>query len=149
MKTTPSFSADFTSKMVDKQADMKSSQKGSIKVSSENFELTLGDNIVLSDGNTVWTYNTASNEVMIDTFDEMFDEDISPTKMYTIWEEGFKHSYAGKEKVEDFDCDLIKLYPEEPDEKNYHTILLYVATGDPEIRKRFRFWEKMERTLLM
>jgi len=119
----------------DKQADMESTQEGSIKVAGEKFELTIGDNTVISDGNAVWTYNKASNEVMIDNLDEMFEDGISPTKMYTIWEEGFKHSYAGTDEVDKVACDKIKLFPIEPADKNYHTIVMDIKSSDPEIKK--------------
>jgi len=135
MKSIPSFSADFKSMLVDKQADMEQSQSGSIKVSGEKFELSLGDHTVLSDGNSVWTYNTASNEVMIDNLDEMFEDDISPTKLYTIWEEGFKHSFAGEEEIDKVNCTVIKLFPNDPSEKNYHTIMLYVDENAMVIKR--------------
>jgi len=135
MKSIPSFSADFSSLIEDKQADMESSQNGSIKVAGEKFELALGDNTVLSDGNSVWSYNKNSNEVMIDNLDEMFEDGISPTKMYTIWEEGFKHSYAGTDKIGEIATDKIKLFPIDPADKNYHTIVLDIKAGDPEVMR--------------
>jgi outer membrane lipoprotein-sorting protein len=135
MKRMPSFSADFTSTLIDKQADMENTQKGNIKATDDKFELTLGENTVVSDGNVVWTYNSGSNEVMIDDLDEMFEDDISPTKLYSIWEEGFKNTYGGEESLDKVKCDIIKLFPDDPAEKNYHTIVLYVTSIDPTIKK--------------
>lgn len=135
MKTAPSFSADFESKIEDKQADMESTQAGSVKVAEEKFELSLGDNTVISDGNSVWTYNKESNEVMIDYLEDMFEDDISPSKIYTIWEEGFKHSYDGKVTVDKVSCDKIKLFPNDPSDKNYHTIQLFIDQANMVIKR--------------
>ena len=135
MKSMPSFSADFTSTLIDKQTDMENSQNGSIKATNDKFELTLGENTVYSDGNVVWTYNSRSNEVMIDDLDEMFEDDISPTKLYSIWEEGFKNTYDSEESIADINCDVIKLFPDDPSEKNYHTIVLYITSSDPTIKQ--------------
>ncbi len=133
MKSIPSYSATFTNKIEDKQADMESTQSGSIKVAGDKFELTFGDLVILSDGITVWSYSSSDNEVMISDIEDTFDEGINPTKIFTLWEEGFKSSYAGQEEVDEVLCDKIKLFPTDPADKDYHTILLFVKSDALEV----------------
>ena len=98
MQQYESVSASFSSKMVDKQADMEVDQRGSIKVSGDSYKLKLGDNTVVSDGENVWTYSKKSNEVMIDLAEDIYDDEgIAPAELFTIWETGFKNQYAGTE----------------------------------------------------
>ncbi|NNC84403.1 MAG: outer membrane lipoprotein carrier protein LolA [Flavobacteriales bacterium] len=130
MKQFESVSATFSSKMIDKQADMEVDQSGSIKVSGDNYKLQLGDIMVICDGENVWTYSKKSNEVMIDLAEDIYDEEgIEPAELFTIWETGFKSQHAGEETVNGTDCEIVKLFPNEPQEKVFHTIKIYI---DPE-----------------
>lgn len=136
MKQYESVSADFSSKMVDVQADMTVDQQGSIKVSGDKYHLMLGDVTVICDGENVWTYSKKTNEVMIDLAEDIYDEEgMSPAELFTIWETGFKHNYGGEENLTGVDCHVIKLFPKDPSDKTYHTVQLYIDK-DAMVMKR-------------
>jgi outer membrane lipoprotein-sorting protein len=136
MQQYESVSADFSSKMVDKQADMTVDQEGSIRVSGENYHLTLGDITVICDGENVWTYSKKTNEVMIDLAEDIYDEEgLSPADLFTVWETGFKNQYDSEQSLDGVACHVIKLFPKEPQDKTYHTIKLFIGKEE-EVMKR-------------
>ena len=53
--------------------------------------------------------------------------------MFTIWEDNFKHELVGSEKVGGADCHKINLYPEDPKEKTFHTITMWVDKAKMEV----------------
>ncbi len=136
MQKYESVSASFSSKMVDKQADMEVAQTGSIKVSGDSYSLVLGDVMVICDGENVWTYSKKSNEVMIDLVEDIYDEEgIEPAQLFTIWETGFKNQYAGIESISGVQCDVIKLFPNNPGEKSFHTINIFIDQETLEMKR--------------
>lgn len=136
MQKFESVSATFSSKMIDKQADMEVDQSGSIKVSGDSYKLNIGDITVVCDGENVWTYSKKSNEVMVDLAEDIYDEEgIEPAQLFTIWETGFKSQHAGTETVSGILCDVIKLFPNDPEEKVFHTIKIYVDQNGLEMKR--------------
>ena len=136
MQQYESVSASFSSKMVDKQADMEVDQTGSVKVSSDNYKLEMGDYTIICDGENVWTYSKKSNEVMIDLAEDIYDDEgIAPADLFTIWETGFKNQYAGTEDVNGVSCDVIKLFPIDPESKSFHTIKIYIDSEALEMKR--------------
>jgi outer membrane lipoprotein-sorting protein len=136
MQQYESVSASFSSKMVDKQADMEVDQSGSVKVSGDSYKLEMGDFTIMCDGENVWTYSKKSNEVMIDLAEDLYDDEgIAPTELFTIWETGFKSQYAGEETINDAKCDVIKLFPINPEDKSFHTIRIYIDSEALEMKR--------------
>jgi outer membrane lipoprotein carrier protein len=136
MQQYESVSATFESKMVDKQADMEVDQSGSIKVSGDNYKLEMGDITVTCDGQNVWTYMKKTNEVMVDLAEDLYDEEgIEPAELFTIWETGFKHEYAGTEEIGEVTCEVIKLFPNDPADKSFHTIKIYIDQRAMEMKR--------------
>jgi outer membrane lipoprotein-sorting protein len=136
MKQYESVSATFSSKMIDKQADMEVDQSGSIKVSGDSYKLNLGDITVICDGENVWTYSKKSNEVMIDLAEDIYDEEgIEPAELFTIWETGFKSQHAGTQSVGGVECEVVKLFPNDPEEKVFHTIKIFIDPDALEMKR--------------
>jgi outer membrane lipoprotein-sorting protein len=122
--------------MTDVQADMTVDQAGSIKVSGDKYHLTLGDITVICDGVNVWTYSAKTNEVMIDLAEDIYDEEgMSPAELFTVWETGFKHNYAGEETLAGKSCHVIKLFPKDPSQKTFHTIQLFIDKKAMEMKR--------------
>ena len=134
-KTYSTIHAVFTSVLENKQADLKMEQNGDIKIKGDQFVLDLGDFNISTDGVTTWTYAKEDEEVYVDNNADLEDEgSMKPSEIFTIWESGFKHQYGGKVKVLGSDCDMIKLFPNDPEARNFHTILLYV-NGSLDIKR--------------
>ena len=63
------------------------------------------------------------------------EESMNPKKLMTIWESGFKNTYEKSDVLNGENIHIIKLYPKQPDNADYHTILLYVSVRTSELKK--------------
>ncbi|MBZ0205974.1 MAG: outer membrane lipoprotein carrier protein LolA [Flavobacteriales bacterium] len=133
-KTYKSFDADFTSRLVNTASKLDLKQEGNIKVKDRKFRLTLLDNIVINDGNALWTYSKKTNEVSISDPKEM-DETLDPANLFNVYEKGFKSQYVGASTEDGVAVETIRLFPLDPAKKPYHTIILTVDKNKMEPRK--------------
>lgn len=131
-----SISADFTSTLVDKKASVDRKQEGSIKIKGQKYHLNLPDYVVISDGTTLWSYDKKGNVCTIDNLEDAQDGSFDPSEMFTIWEKDFRHEMkntaATAGGVPSYE---IALYPLQPKDKPYHTLLMYVDKAKMEVVK--------------
>lgn len=127
--------AEYSSQLIDKVNGVDVKQSGKVYVKGEKYYVELGDYTMISDGQSVWTYEKAANDCYIDYLEDVADGALSPSKMFTIWEDGFKHEYKSEVKEGAQTLFWINLYPTNPSEKNYHTIQLYVDKAKMEVVK--------------
>jgi outer membrane lipoprotein carrier protein len=115
----------FTIFNKDKKAVEKQNQK--VQVKGTKFKLDIPGNTIVSDGVKIWSYNKDAGEVTIKKVNPSNDEMLNPSKIFTIYETGFKYKYDREEKVGTATCHVIDLYPTvKPEKKKFHTIVLYV-----------------------
>ncbi len=133
-KSYTSFDADFTSRLVNAASKLDLKQEGNIKVKGRKFRLTMLDNVVINDGNALWTYSKKTNEVSISDPKEM-DETLDPANLFNVYEKGFKSEYGGSSTEDGVAVETIKLYPLDPAKKPFHTIILTVDKNKMEPRK--------------
>lgn len=91
------FEADFSSALVNNASKLNVKQEGNVKVKGKLFRLTLTDNTAINDGKAVYTYSKKSNEVTITDPAEM-DKEMDPSKLFTIYEQGFKSQFVEEKK---------------------------------------------------
>ena len=125
--------AEFTQRILDKQSGIDQTQKGAIQLKGDKYKAVLGNYEIYSDGESLTTFDSDLNEAMIDYLEDVEDGTMSPSKMFTIWEDNFKHELVGSEKVGGADCHKINLYPQEPKEKTFHTITMWVDKVNIEV----------------
>lgn len=128
-KTYQTIKAEFTYSLVNKADGINETQKGVIQIKGNKFHLVLGGQEVFSDGKTIYTVMKESEEVQISNPPQPNEENdivLSPNNIFTIYEKGFKYKYGGKETVDGESTDLILLYPENPQKKNFHTVKLFI-----------------------
>lgn len=136
-KSWTSFEADFTSVLVNNASKLNVKQEGSVRVKGKLFNLALTDNTVIHDGKAIYTYSKKSNEVTISDPADM-DKELDPTKLFTIYEQGFKSQFVEEKKAADGSVEqVIKLFPLEPGKKPYHTVIMTVdkARVQPRVVK--------------
>ena len=132
-----SFEADFSSTLINTAGKLNVKQDGNVKVKGKLFRLTLTDNTVVNDGKAIWTYSKKSNEVTISDPADM-DKELDPTKIFSIYEQGFKSTFVEEKKEADGTVvQVLKLFPLEPGKKPYHTVILSVdkAKLEPKLVK--------------
>jgi outer membrane lipoprotein carrier protein len=124
--------ASYSSQLVDLKNNFTEDMSGNILVDGGSFKLDLGDYLIISDGTTVWTYDTESNECYLDDADMLIDEGMDPSKIFTIWEDDFKTEWKGTVELDGRECAHINLYPLSGD-KPYHTLQLLIDETKLEI----------------
>lgn len=136
-KAWTSFEADFSSALVNKASKLDVKQDGNVRVKGKLFNLSLTDNTVINDGKAIYTYSKKSNEVTISDPADM-DKELDPTKLFTIYEQGFKSQFVEEKKAADGALEqVIKLFPLEPGKKPYHTVVMTIdkAKVEPKVVK--------------
>ncbi len=127
-KTYTSMSASFEYTMKNVAEDIEETQKGSLVTQGDKYHLEIAGQKIISDGKTVWTVLDEAEEVQINEVPEADETEdyISPTKILTLWEKGFKYKYDKSMTLNGVEVDVINLFPEKADEQSFHTIKLYV-----------------------
>lgn len=134
-KTFNTITASFVYELNNPTADISEKQEGSMMSKGEMYNLTIAGQNVISDGKTKWTYIPDAEEVQIDDAQLEGEEGLNPSKILTIYEDGFKYKFEKEETLNGKVYQLIKLFPEAADEMPYHSALLYVDKVKNEVYK--------------
>jgi len=139
-KSYKNINVDFDFNFKNITQEINEQQKGNIKIKENKFRLELDQQIIISDDTTQWVYLKESNELQIMEYDSL-DEMISPNKLFTIYEEGYKNTYVELKTDSDLSLHIIDLFPIESNsfqkiqlqinsEKiQLHNIILYDKNG--------------------
>lgn len=126
--------ATYSSRLIDKVNDIDQSQDGEVYVKGDKYNLELGNYVMITDGETLWTYDSTTNDCYVDYLEDVSaDEAITPSKMFTVWEQDFKNEF--KETIQENGQSLywVNLYPNDPADKPFHTIQLYIDKDKMEV----------------
>jgi len=88
MKALKTMRIEFTYIMENTAEKIKESKSGSIYIEGDKYRLYIADQLVISDGVTVWTYFKDANEVQINDVDP--NDDNTPMKMLTAYNKNYK-----------------------------------------------------------
>lgn len=130
-KAYKTIKADFQFTMTNKTEGTNESQTGKIEIKGDKYILSISGQDVISDGKSMWTILKESKEVQINEIDEEDEEAISPNKIFTLYEKGFKYKYVKEEKG----MHIINLYPKAAADKSFHRIALYINKAKNEMSK--------------
>ena len=119
-KSIPCLQSEFTLKILEPEGELADEQKGSITLQGEKYLLELSEQKIISNGLAVWTYHADINEVQIEEA-EAGDGTITPSKIFTMYEEGFKYKYVGEKTSGGKKYHRIDLFPEDT-EKPYFKV---------------------------
>ncbi len=129
-KTTKAYktiSADYAYTIFNKEKKQTDKLTGKVQVKGSKFKLVIPGNIIVCDSKTIWNHNKDAAEVTIKNFDPNNDEQLNPSKIFTLYETGYKYKFDKEEKVGAITCNVVDLYPSvKPEKKKFHTIKLYV-----------------------
>ena len=123
---------DFDFNFINTTQEINENQTGNIKISNNKFRLDLNEQIVISDDSTQWIYLKESNELQIMEFDSE-DEMLSPNKLFTIYENGYKNQYI---ELKD-NNHIIDLFPVESNE--FKNIQLHINKDKIQLNKIILF----------
>ena len=129
-KTYKTMRIDF--KLTVKSKEINETQSGKAQTKGAQFHYSTADREVFCDGQTVWSYIEEDNECYIDDAEEV--SEFNPKEIMTIWDKNFNHQYV-KEVSAGSNVHQIKLFPSNPKESKYHTIVLTADRNKKEIKK--------------
>jgi len=138
-KKVPTFRAKLSYTLENPQEDLEETFEGDILVMGDMYRLNIGGQEIINNGKTVWTYLEDVNEVNIDNHSA--DEDaMSPSKIYTIYRDGFKYMIVETKKSRGRVLDVIDLVPDDKD-LQYFKIRLMVDQADKSLAS-YRVFDK-------
>jgi outer membrane lipoprotein carrier protein len=88
MQSFKTMRIEFTYIMENTAENIKESKTGSIYIEGDKYRLYIADQLVISDGVTVWTYFKDANEVQVNEVDP--NDDNTPMKMLTAYNKNYK-----------------------------------------------------------
>tara|TARA_B100001250_G_scaffold118205_2_gene100348 strand:- start:10054 stop:10680 length:627 start_codon:yes stop_codon:yes gene_type:complete len=111
-KSYENIKINFNFILENQSQNIKESQKGTLILAKEKFKLTMNNQIIINDGETQWIYLADVNEVQIIEHDPD-DQMMTPNKIFTIYEEGYKYKYINQQNITGEITHNIDLFPEE------------------------------------
>lgn len=133
--------ADFTLSITDPQAGVKQVQSGTLvtQPKDDKFRMTMYSpdsktevaQELISDGKTQWTYLKKDKEVQVSNVDKS-GEGMSPAKLFTMYEHGYKYVFTGTQSVGGKICQVIDLSPEDANNE-FFKIRLYIDKAKKQI----------------
>ncbi len=114
--------ADFTFLLDDQQAQVKSTQFGTLVTQPKlnKFKVTIYDPTnkttalqeIISDGKSQWTYVIKDKEAELNDVDHS-EDNLNPAQLFTIYEHGYKYVYTGDDMIDGVKCQIIDLSPDD------------------------------------
>jgi outer membrane lipoprotein carrier protein len=136
-KTTKAYktiTAEYEQIILNKEKKQVDKQEGKIQVKGTKFKLEIPGNTIVCDGKTVWTHNKDAQEVSIKNFEPNAEEGLDPTKIFTLYETGYKYKYEKEEKINGVTYHVISLFPTiKPEKKKFHTIKLFIDKNKKQV----------------
>lgn len=133
-KAYKTITAEYEQVILNKDKKQVDKQEGKIQVKGNKFRLEIPGNTIVSDGKTVWTHNKDAQEVTIKNFEPAGEDGLDPTKIFTMYETGYKYKYDKEEKRNNVTYHVISLFPTiKPDKKKYHTVKLFIDKAKKQV----------------
>ena len=85
---------------------------GQVMVKGNKYHLTLGEQVIINNGETVWTYLPEANEVHISSHDPK-QEELTPIKLLTIYRQGFLPIALRSKTINNQSYDVVDLIAED------------------------------------
>ena len=112
--------------------NIKEERKGILILEADNFRLEMDAQTIINDGGSQWIYLADMNEVQIMEHDPE-DDMMSPNKLFTIYEKGYKYTYVGAKAEKGKRLQIIDLFPEES--SAFTKIILAVDAAKNQLHK--------------
>lgn len=122
-KSYQSIQIGFTYNMDNPGAKIHESENGSLLVKGDKYRLKIAGQVIISNGETIWTYIGDANEVQVNSVEED-QEMLTPTKLLTSYSEQYKSKLIGEEVKNGKNLQIIELKPN--DDKTYSSVMLTV-----------------------
>ncbi|MDZ7740230.1 MAG: outer membrane lipoprotein carrier protein LolA [Bacteroidota bacterium] len=125
-----SFKADFDYTMLNQSAGIDETKSGTIWVSGDKYRLNVAGQVVICNGENLWTVLAEDEEVMLNAVEES-DETITPSNLLNKYNEKYKSRYTGEFTENGKTLQTIELKPEEG--KTYSKVEVVVDKDKKQI----------------
>jgi outer membrane lipoprotein-sorting protein len=122
--------AKFEYLMINEEEGINESFEGVLYMKGDAYRLMIAGQIVICDGETIWTYIEDAEEVQINTIEED-DETITPSQLFSSYQENYKSKFQKEIVIDGTIYQLLVLTPNEG--KTYSKIELMVDKDKKEI----------------
>jgi outer membrane lipoprotein-sorting protein len=124
-KTFKGVQANFTLQVEDAKGKVQGSKKGNVYMKGSKYRVSITGQEIFCDGNNIWTYDKAANEVTITKFDPSTNA-ITPQKLFTnFYDKDFLYKLNGDKKVGAKSLQEIEMTPVDKT-KGFHKVYVYV-----------------------
>ena len=107
-----SMQADFELVIDDRKEATRNSSEGNLVVKQNKYKINSQGSLVFYDGKTMWTYQSANNEVTITEPDNQANDFMSnPANFFASYKKDFKYRYVGESNFSGVKCHEIDLFP--------------------------------------
>ena len=137
--------AEFSATVDNRQADRTTEYEGHIKVKGDKYQLDIMNTVTYFDGKTSYVWTKDINEAYLSEPDVNDDNEITPTKLWGAYENGYKLRLMGDRKVDGQTCTDIDLYPTE---KKSNTVRLRL-TIDKKTKQLRQFLQQGKDGIIM
>lgn len=135
-----SFSASFTYGVEGSNAKMVESYKGDVTIKGGKFRLKMAGQEMFANGKELYTYIKETNECNVTDFNPNDQEDLSPTKIYSIYKKGYKYVFLEEVKEGSQFYEVVELSPENKSSK-IAKVQIKVDKKDKTV-KSWKVWDK-------
>ena len=118
-----SFKAEFNYKMKNVEADIDESTEGTLFVKGDKYRLLIAGQLVICDGETIWTYIEDADEVQINSAEDA-EESITPGSILTSYNKDYKSKYIREAFQYGTTVHVIDLTPNEG--KSYYKVRVII-----------------------
>ena len=127
-KTFKTVKAGFTYKVENSAGKALSTKKGSILMKGTKYYVSFSGQEIFCNGNTIWNYDKAANEVTISKLDASSGM-ITPQKLFTnFYDKDFLYMLNGEKKVGNKTLQEIEMTPVDKG-KPFHKVYVQVDKG--------------------
>ncbi len=134
-----SIQADFSLTTVNPIQNKTTVQNGNVYLKGEKYKLLMGKQEIFCDKQSVWTYLKDINEVQINDY-EANKEDITPSNMFTIYQNDFNYMMNGEEVCDKTSCSVVDLMPKDKS-KPFFKVRIWIDKNVKYI-KRMKVFDK-------
>jgi len=124
------FKAEFIHKMQNLDAGVDESTEGILFVKGDKYRLFIAGQLVICDGETIWTYIEDAEEVQINSVEDS-DETITPGNLLTSYNKDYKSKFVHETFQYGTTVYVIELTPVEG--KSYYKIRLIIDKAKEQI----------------
>ena len=131
-KSYTDITAEFTLNFSNSEQEIDEDSEGKIWIKEDMYKLDMSSDLsIINNGETLWYFMKDVPEVQIMENDP--EDEMNPSRIFTIYERGYKYEYKGSEAINSDNVHKIDLYPNE--NGMISLITLYIDTNKTELIK--------------